>query len=419
MGTTMSSLFLREAGDVVIAATRKFPNRAHRFARDIEGAAMRGAYVALVHASLAPLAWDPIAECVRLADGTWTASSSRDGADEPPQPLDEAELKKLARRVCHERLTYEQLWHARVVVGEKLKLLHLDCVRGIRRARRARRELKDAAEFLGVHDGHFVPLEGETLGTRWHDLLVAIGDRVPVQSHETLERVVAGAARLCCEEVLVRHADVFDVTAGVNAEIVHEQKAHDDRIALLTELLPHLEAQVRSQGCEVAAERVMREFEALVARVLRMENKKLKDADKQRPLSVQAPSEWRYMMSIVSIRIDGAAKIPKASDDGEDSEAAFASEASAASFATVAVAPFGGLLEPDIEVARSHLKTLLAEAFAAGPYGSRGDAYVAGLRSARMIAAAAVTACYKLYTEIERTGVVPPPPGKQAATPGA
>ena len=109
MGASISAVFLRTAGDVVISATRKFPNKDHRIARRIEGAAMRCAYVALCYASLAPLAWDAAGNCVRVD----TSAEA--------QVLDETELKRLAWRVCHERLSNVDLWHVRVIVGEKLK----------------------------------------------------------------------------------------------------------------------------------------------------------------------------------------------------------------------------------------------------------------------------------------------------------
>lgn len=358
MGATISSLFLRAAGDVLLAATRQFPNERNRYARRVEGAAMRCAYVALCHCALAKLKWDPSAEMVVLSE-----------AAEPKA------LARLAWDVCHERLSNEDLWRVRVYAGEKLAKLHEDCVRTEQRMRRARRELSD----IGVHDGHLVILEDETPGTTWHDLVVKARDWIPVQSHETLERVIAGASRLCVEEVLLLQ-NVFDTSAHVSM-FPNEQEDHDERIATLAELLPHLAAQVQAHGCVAASGRVMREFEALVARVRRMEDKRLKDEDKHRRFTSTAPSEYIYMMSITSATISDAAAIY----DQEKSP-----------MASFEVQSFGGSLEPDPEVARGHFGKILEEAFK-GAYSKRADAYVLGRLAARRIAEAAVSACYAYY----------------------
>jgi hypothetical protein len=387
MGASVSGLFKRALGDVVLAATRKFPNTLHNTSRTIEGAAMRCAYVALCYASVATIRWDAEGECVTI------------DRDSPP---DDAELKRLAWRVCHERLHYVDLWHVLVVVGEKLRAVHVDSVRAQRRTRRIRRKLMEAD--LGFHDGHFVPQEGETLGTKWHDVVMWVGDRLPIQSHESLVRVLTSAARLCCEEVLVRWKEVFDTNPDHDSEYpLSEQVSHDDRVELLGLLLPHLAAQVRSVGTTVAADRVLREIEKLVDRLLRRENKALKEAEKQRPLTEPGPSAARYMMSVASIQIGDDLPSPEAimfgGGGGGTDEAVEGEKAThVGNASTLVVTPFVSTLDPEIDVARDHMREMLATAFATGPYEKRSVTYVRGRLAARAIAEDIVTACYNMYT---------------------
>ena len=65
MGATLSVMFLRHAGDALLAGTRGYPNKHVRTARRIEGAAMRVAYLALCLAEQGgAFRWDAAGECV-------------------------------------------------------------------------------------------------------------------------------------------------------------------------------------------------------------------------------------------------------------------------------------------------------------------------------------------------------------------
>lgn len=373
MGSSLSALFKRAAGDVMLAATRKFPNPSHKSVRRIEGAAMRVAYAAICLASLVPLRWDPAGECVSFGGGQ----------------VDPTEMARLVARVLHERLDYVDLWRILVVVGEKVRKVHVDCIKGERLARKVRKFHIDQDD--GIHDGHFVLTEGETVGTMWHDVQMWVADHIPIQSHETLVGVVEGAARLCCEEVLRHHVDKFvfmDPSGGyvVSKYIMNDQEDHNARVDLLSKdgLLAHLAKQVKEQGAAIAADGVIREIEALVDRIRRTEDKALKDKDRQRPLSVNAPSAARYMMSIDSISI-GSDALPTGAT------------AKSPPLAIVMASDIGGSLEPDMDVARERARKLLRQAFTA-IYDAPAPAYSGGLAASKKIAADIVDVCYACYT---------------------
>ena len=352
MGTSMSSLFVRAVGDAMIASTYGYANAsAGASNRRIEGAAMRVAYAALCLASFCKFRWDAYGACVAM-----------DGALALPSADAEATLRGHIEAVVHERLDYADLWPMRLAVTEQLRVTHTDMLSAIDTARRLREERAD------LDDSDDAPLD-----VQWASAVQWVSDCLPVPSHETMMAVVAGAARLAAEAILLRFAGVYaDVCAMPHvSRYPAEAEQRATRVDLLASLVPHLGRQIRADGTRRAAEVVIDQLVGQVHALMRADVKKYEDSGHERPDDAPTYTPARVMMSVATIGIAD-------SDEGADAIAVSATWAM-----------FTNTLEPDEAVAREGLAARLVAAFqAGGAYESRGWTYLGGHAAAKGIAAA-------------------------------